>query len=725
MFAAAISLVGLAATVYLVLREAKAIRAQSGTVAKSALGWSVAFGLFQVFLTIWGTVGLVAQNEPLAFVMLILTNAILTGCAWASIARDRIAPRVFAFAAPDAPAPTGKLARLRGAFVGKPLVAAVLCLLLAGVFALLGMEVSSNHDFTWVYPLCILLEWAIITALMAGLFFLFQRHGAAPAVLAFALFILGIAEFFVITFKSMPIQPGDLSAISTAAAVAGTGYTFSISLFCVLSMGFTAIAMLLCEYAGLVAPHRQKGAANAKRMLLTNLLVAVLCLGGVTAHVTLIDYYNTLGITVYTWRPLESYWREGYLPAFISAAQSIKPPKPADYSVDDAKATLKKYAKAYDKSDAAKSDERAAAKEQFDSEKPTVIAIMNETFSDLSEYPGLEGTNAAPTFFHEVANDSLAAGDVYVSAMGGGTCNSEFEFLTGSSMGLLGPGVYPYMLYNLEGVDNMASYLKSIGYATSAIHPADAQNWRRDRVYEQLGFDEFFDITSFDGAEYFRDMVSDGATYNKILQIMDEGEGPQFIFDVTIANHGGYDTGTIAEEDMVRIDMDGEESAEVNEYVTAIARADADLAAFLAKLAQREEPIVVVLFGDHQPGFVEQLAPTGDSDEEPTVDDAQQRYATPYMLWTNDEQLSRHVRRGGDTSLNYLAATTLKTAGLPLNEYFAFLYATKQSLPAINLNGYMDAEGVWHWNDDADSSSAEAVADLAIVQHQNLFDNKQ
>ena len=213
MFAAAISLVGLVATVYLVLREAKAIRAQSGTVAKSALGWSAAFGLFQLFLTIWGAIGLVAQNEPLAFVMLILTNAILTGCAWASIARDRIAPRVFAFAEPDAPAPTGKLARLRGAFVGKPLVAAVLCLLLAGVFALLGMEVSSNHDFTWVYPLCILLEWAIIATLMTGLFFLFQRHGAAPAVLAFALFVLGIAEFFVITFKSMPIQPGDLSEI--------------------------------------------------------------------------------------------------------------------------------------------------------------------------------------------------------------------------------------------------------------------------------------------------------------------------------------------------------------------------------------------------------------------------------------------------------------------------------------------------------------------------------
>lgn len=132
---------------------------------------------------------------------------------------------------------------------------------------------------------------------------------------------------------------------------------------------------------------------------------------------------------------------------------------------------------------------------------PNVIAIMNETFSDLSEYPGLEGTNAAPTFFHEVADDSLAAGDVYVSAMGGGTCNSEFEFLTGASMGNMGGGVYPYVLYDLEGVDNLASYFRGLGYGTHAIHPAEAANWRRDRIYEQLGFDTFDDITSMEDAD--------------------------------------------------------------------------------------------------------------------------------------------------------------------------------------------------------------------------------
>ena len=167
---------------------------------------------------------------------------------------------------------------------------------------------------------------------------------------------------------------------------------------------------------------------------------------------------------------------------------------------------------------------------------PNVIAIMNETFSDLSEYPGLEGTNAAPTFFHEVANDSLAAGDVYVSAMGGGTCNSEFEFLTGASMGNMGGGVYPYVLYDLEGVDNLASYFRSLGYGTHAIHPAEAANWRRDRIYEQLGFDAFDDITTMEDADTFRDLVTDRTTYERVLEKIDEGEGPQFVFDVTIQN---------------------------------------------------------------------------------------------------------------------------------------------------------------------------------------------
>ena len=578
------------------------------------------------------------------------------------------------------------------------------------------MEAPYNTILSQMRTQWMVLSLVVLALIYAVVYLLGQRTKGAMVAFLVACFVSGVANHFVAQFKGQPVLPSDVLAIHTAASVGG-GYEYVIDntlAFCIAVMlaAFAAIAVVPS------ALHTRK-AAIANTALGASAL-AVCCVGFSTVNIE-----NDLNVNVDVWSSLDSYQAQGSLLCFAQRSQKISPHEPEGYSETRA-AELRSQKAMTETVDELIDDPHVVnAAEATDPDvRPTIIAIMNETYSDISTYPQLAESYDGPIPFSTYAG-TIATGDVYVSAMGGGTCNSEFEFLTGSSMGLLGPGVYPYMLYNLEGVDNMASYLKSIGYATSAIHPADAQNWRRDRVYEQLGFDEFFDITSFDGAEYFRDMVSDGATYDKILQIMDEGEGPQFIFDVTIANHGGYDTGTIAEEDMMSIDMGGEESAEVNEYVTAIARADADLAAFLAKLAQREEPIVVVLFGDHQPGFVEQLAPTGNSDEEPTVDDAQQRYVTPYMLWTNDEQLSRHVRHGGDTSLNYLAATTLKAAGLPLNEYFAFLYATKQSLPAINLNGYMDAEGVWHWNDDADSSSAEAVADLAIVQHQNLFDNKQ
>ena len=70
-------------------------------------------------------------------------------------------------------------------------------------------------------------------------------------------------------------------------------------------MGWGSVAMICVAFFLLYLAIRHKFEplllfTIAFGMLLTNLLVAVLCLGGVTAHVTLIDYYNTLGITVYT-----------------------------------------------------------------------------------------------------------------------------------------------------------------------------------------------------------------------------------------------------------------------------------------------------------------------------------------------------------------------------------------------------------------------------------------
>ena len=329
-----------------------------------------------------------------------------------------------------------------------------------------------------------------------------------------------------------------------------------------------------------------------------------------------------------------------------------------------------------------------------------------------------------------MTDDSLASGDVYVSAMGGGTCNSEFEFLTGASIGNMGGGVYPYVLYDLEGVENLASYFRGLGYGTHAIHPAEASNWRRDRIYDQLGFDSFDDITAMGDADTLRDLVTDRATYERALQKIDEGAGPQFVFDVTLQNHGGYDTGLVPPDKQVHLDAEAAASPEVDEFLSYIKQSDEDLRWLVDELNARDEPTIVVFFGDHQPGFADWLLERtyGKSVEEATAEEVQQRYRTPYFVWANEaarEQYGDRLKKIEDadvTSLNYLSALLREAAGLPETSRSRWLEQARAALPVVNLNGYRSADGTWHWFGEEESGAAvEALHDYTIVQHDQLF----
>ncbi|MFR5827840.1 MAG: LTA synthase family protein [Adlercreutzia equolifaciens] len=367
-----------------------------------------------------------------------------------------------------------------------------------------------------------------------------------------------------------------------------------------------------------LCPQRKR----ARWDVAANVLAAALlvCLG--TMQYQAIDIKSDCDVTVDVWDVRGSYATQGTALCFLSRAQELTPKPPEGYSAEAVDAILAPFAEdpltgtdgtvAESPSPDTTGNQNSAAPTTGDAapeqpealpyDGPNVIAIMNETFSDLSEYPGLEETNAAPTFFHEVADDSLAAGDVYVSAMGGGTCNSEFEFLTGASMGNMGGGVYPYVLYDLEGVDNLASYFRGLGYGTHAIHPAEAANWRRDRIYEQLGFNDFDDITTMEDADTFRDLVTDRATYERVLEKIDEGDGPQFVFDVTIQNHGGYDTGLVPPADAHL------ESARWNPRWTSFWRhAPMDLR-WLRRAERAERAHHRRVLRRHQPGFADWLS---------------------------------------------------------------------------------------------------------------------
>lgn len=715
MFAALVSLVGAAGTVLLVLKHLKACKSTGDTPSRTLFVRCGLILLIQLFFTVWSAIGLVDCADPMAVVVAIVAHALLCGCAYFNIHRDCVLERLQALLGEE-----GKFAH--------PLLGASIMILLAGVFATLGLEFSSNHNLTWMYPLCLLLEWALIAFAMLGLFFLFQRRCGGAVVLAVALYVLGLAEYFVILFKSMPISPGDLTALSTAAAVAGTGFTYTITSFCMLSLAFTVIAIQICTLAAQVAPKRQKG---SWRGLVLNLLIAIVCLGGIAAHTTLLDYYHTLYIQVYSWRPLESYYRQGFLPSFISGAQTIKPSKPEDYTVSGAKKLISEYAKEYDDNNqtGGSSATRLEATKQFDEEKPTVIAVMNETFSDLSIYQNMHADYQGPTYFKSI-DDCLSRGRLYVSAYGGGTANTEFEFLTGNSMAYLGSGVYPYTTYDLTDTENLAAQFKSLGYYTTAMHPNHGTNWNRENVYKDFGFDQFLTINDFQNAETLRGMVTDKATYDKILELLDTNSNPQFIFDVTMQNHSGYDTGLIPYDKQMSLNIDGEFNSNVNEYVSLIQQSDEALKYFLNKLSKLDRKVVVVFWGDHQPFFPDTYNDRWFTNE----DDAthQERlWQTSYIIWANyDVAGNSQTSHEEDISSNYLSSELMKLIGAPLTDYQKAHLTLRQSLPALNSVGYEDSQDRWllsssksdeAYNDTIAAACEKARSDYHAMQYYMMF----
>lgn len=108
----------------------------------------------------------------------------------------------------------------------------------------------------------------------------------------------------------------------------------------------------------------------------------------------------------------------------------------------------------------------------------------------------------------------------------------------------------------METTGNLAEQFKSLGYSTTAMHPNHATNWNRENVYKDFGFDQFLSINDFQGADTLRGMVTDQATYDKILELLDQNAARQFIFDVTMQNHSGYDTGLLPVDKQMHLNID-------------------------------------------------------------------------------------------------------------------------------------------------------------------------
>ena len=598
-----------------------------------------------------------------------------------------------------------------------------LALPLAGVpVGLLLLELPYSEHLFQMDPTYVLLNLSLLAVGMACLWFLGQRSRWGALLNATACIVFGIANYFMCVFKGQTVLPSDLMAIGTAAGVS-MGYEFAAS---------GAPVAALCVYLGylflvvLAPPVRP-----TRRGVVVNLVVGLAAGGLLAACFTCRDFAEDFAVDVDPWATSESYMEFGSLAAFVQRVQSIDPQEPEGYGAQTAAGLRAELADAWSARNpdypATLEESRALQAATTGTEGlPHVVVVMNESFSDLGIFPGVSGY--AGLLGYE-GIDAALSGYVYSSVRGGGTCNSEFEYLTGSTLACVDGGAYPYMTYDLAAVESLPKYFSALGYETSAVHPMAAENWQRDLVYSQLGFGAFYFGQAFaQDAQTLRGLVTDRETYDLVLGLLAQAQGPQFVFDVTVQNHGGYETGLLEEYPYDGVTVNGVSVAGMSEYLSCVDASQEDLAYFLGELAKLDEKVLVVFFGDHQPGFNDALAEAayGVPVEDLSIDQVQQRYATPYLVWANypleglASETDGAAAGGAETSLGYLMATTAYAAGLPLSEWQRALLQLQEEMPAVNVNAYMDGQGAWHWIGE-DEPAPDALAAYDQLQYDQLF----
>ena len=391
-------------------------------------------------------------------------------------------------------------------------------------------ELYTHNPFTTMHFKTQILNMAfyVLTAL---LLFGIVKYVRAALMLQTAFFMAaGLANYYVLNFRSAPIMPWDIYSIGTAASVAGNfNYTLKGSTVLVI-IGFLILLLIESRF------HMKAPARVAKRAAL--ILLSIVLIYGYTGMIQSESFVRSFGLYDKLFTPTVMNKRDGNIVAFLMELEYMDVEKPSGYSPEE---TGSKYTQAGQDS----AGLTAAVEDPESVKRPNIIVIMDEAFSDLAVRGDFTTNEDYMPFIHRLQQgaENTRTGYLNVSVLGGNTANTEFEFLTGNTIGFLPQGSVAYQQYVQKETPSLASYLKELDYHTVAIHPYYASGWDRDRVYPLLGFDEFLSQDDFTNPKRIRNYISDESSFAKIIELYEnkkEGE-PLFVFNVTMQNHSGYE----------------------------------------------------------------------------------------------------------------------------------------------------------------------------------------
>ncbi|MBC9810457.1 LTA synthase family protein [Carnobacterium maltaromaticum] len=395
-----------------------------------------------------------------------------------------------------------------------------------------------------------------------------------------------------------------------------------------------------------------------------------------------------------------NYYNNGFIGGFLFNLKVEAMAEPKGYSKEKIAELTQKYKKIA---------EEVNQNRSGPIKNTNIIYIMNESFSDPLALNGMEiAKDPIPLTRHLMENNR--SGSILSQGYGGGTANIEFEALTGFSMEPMNPQLttpYTQLLAKVTNFPSIVSYLNEQNYQTTAIHPYNTSMYKRQNVYQSLGFQNFINEYTMKNTEKMESnpYFSDKAAYQEVLDTLEASKGSNFIHLVTMQNHMPYGSKYVSSE----FEVSGTENDQItSNYLKDLSYSDQALDNFIKQIDQLAEPTIVIFWGDHLPSVYGDVIFNQNS--------LDKMHETPLLIYSNVNKKDKEL---GMISPIYFAPELLEVANADITGFYALLNQLQSNLPAFEKEMYLEknAEKMKKSVNELSQETQALLADYYMIQY--------
>ena len=508
---------------------------------------------------------------------------------------------------------------------------------------------------------------------------------------------LAFMQYYIVMFRGNPIQFSDFFNVRSGLAIKGE-YEFKLMtmpVFAVLHFAAVTVVIVRTRFKKLTLRPRLITAG----ITLASFLCVILS-GRYCYDLGIRNRYIRLGFSGS--EVTDSYRQVGFNLMFCYDGLYNRVEIPDGYSDEKGRAFVE-----------------LTEKPEEPEKKPVIIGILNESFADFRHIDEFSTNKEFMPNYMALKNEAVT-GYISVSAYGGYSCNSEYEFLTGNTMAFLPPGSAAFTQYLDDKQWGLVTWLKELGYYTKTVSPCSEWLWSIGSAYENLQFDErIYDCQDkMQDKTYVNGELSDCSLYKYLEQQFERRnkEKGLFLWTATMQNHGPYEDLSLVPSE---ITFEGYNNDEALQYLNSIYSADQALGELLDYFRNVDEEVIIVFFGDHYPhipSFSEYLY--GASLGSLSVEDYSRLRQTPFFIWDNKGTEAKEIE---SISLNYLSNELMEVADMPKAPYHQELDKIREKIPSISSYGYMTDEKKWYESTETAEGYEDILNEYKTMQYYRIF----